>query len=265
MNKLFDTLVHPPMNTFRALVLVLLAGCGAMPVEDVRTTDAAVQDAVTADGRVQEAGVDVGRVEDGGADARTTAADVQDAATKDVGVQDVETTDAPVYDAGTTEPDVHDAGAAPDAGPALHVTLSWTGPGDTDLDLHLHNGTTTPWFNMTDDCFFSNPRSTWGAVLENDSRTTGPELLHAIPVIGMTYTIGVHHYGGPSRAATIEVACGGVSVFTLTSRVMVGFQELNCSPSDFWRVATVRFTAADTCVVNPIDTYSTSASACEMF
>lgn len=248
------------MNTLlRAFLVLFLVGCGEMPVEDGGQDAAPRVDARTTDARATtDAGPEAASpTADSGTEAATTDAGVPaDDAAKPV---DADTDAGPLVDAGT------DAGPAVDAGPAMRVVLSWDVGPDTDLDLHIHDGTTTPWFNA-DDCYFANPHTTWGAVLEHDSRTTGPESAVVTPTIGTTYTIGVHHYGGPSRAARIEVSCGGAVVtWTGTSRVMTGFQNANCAPSDFWHVVTVRFTSASTCVVTPVDTYSTGLAACEAF
>lgn len=43
-------------------------------------------------------------------------------------------------------------------GRGLRVTLTWDGSGD--IDLHVHRGTTSPWFS-NDDCCCANPRPIW--------------------------------------------------------------------------------------------------------
>ncbi len=42
-------------------------------------------------------------------------------------------------------------------GPGLRVELCWDTTGMSDIDLHLHKpGSTSTWFNQTDDCYYAN-------------------------------------------------------------------------------------------------------------
>jgi hypothetical protein len=150
----------------------------------------------------------------------------------------------------------------------LRVQLTWDGAGD--VDLHLHDDTTTAWFTTPDDCFYSNRALTpWGATLDFDNTSAdGPEnIAMDAPVIGRTYTIGVHNYArAEGRTSTVRVFCGdsttAVPDQTFVSRPLVGAASGNCSVNDFWRVARVTFTSATACTIQPIDTYAQSTDAC---
>jgi hypothetical protein len=158
----------------------------------------------------------------------------------------------------------------------LRLELRWDGTGD--LDLHLHNGvTTSPWYSTPNDCYYANRMAAWDLAgtaddgfLDLDNTTGyGPELAHVTaPVIGESYTVGVHNYNnGAGRIATVSIYCGTTTVpFAVrTSRALTGTTAGNCTANDFWRVATVRFTSPTTCIVTPIDTYNPSSGACTAF
>lgn len=149
----------------------------------------------------------------------------------------------------------------------LRVQLSWDGTGD--VDLHLHNNNASPWFNGADDCFYSSRISTWGAELDFDNIPgPGPENITVDnPVIGTTYVIGVHNYANAAgRIATVEAFCGDTASTTpqqtWLSHPLVGVAAGNCTENDFWHVARITFTSPSTCVIDEIDDYVTSATAC---
>ncbi len=151
----------------------------------------------------------------------------------------------------------------------LRVQLTWNGSGD--LDLHVHNGTTTPWFAVND-CYYANLSPPWGAVLDFDNVTAnGPENTRIdTPAIGMAYTIAVHNYsGGAGRIARIDIFCGStmsvVPTATFSSRALAGATGGNCTSNDFWRVARVVMTSTTACTVTPINTYAASSGACTAF
>jgi hypothetical protein len=152
----------------------------------------------------------------------------------------------------------------------LRVQLRWDGTGD--LDLHVHNQLTTPWFAAPNDCYYSNTTPAWGASLDFDNTSAnGPENVSMdAPATSTTYTIAVHNYArGAGRRATVDVFCGSttstVPTATFTSRALAGASSGNCTVNDFWTVARVVFTSATTCTVTPIDTYRASSTACTTF
>lgn len=160
-------------------------------------------------------------------------------------------------------------------GHGLRVQLTWDGTGD--LDLHLHDAVTTPWFTRSNhhDCFYADRTPTWGGgganpALDFDNVTGfGPENTRIdLPVVGMSYTIAIHNYArGQGRRATVDVFCGGVTSAsqTFVSRAMNGGSAGDCTNNDFWRVARVVFTSPTTCTITPIDTYTRSTQACGAF
>jgi hypothetical protein len=154
-------------------------------------------------------------------------------------------------------------------GHGIRVELTWDGNGD--LDLHMHNGNMTRWFNATpDDCHYARMSTSWGAVLDVDNVTrNGPENIRVdTPTIGQDYIVGVHHYAnGVGRRATIKVYCGGgtTPVSTFASAAMTGTQTGNCTNNSFWRVARVTADAGGGCTVAPIATVTTSTHACNNF
>jgi hypothetical protein len=154
-------------------------------------------------------------------------------------------------------------------GHGIRVELTWDGNGD--LDLHMHNGNMTRWFNATtDDCHYARMSTPWGAVLDVDNVTrNGPENIRVdTPTIGQDYIVGVHHYAnGAGRTATIKVYCGGgtTPVSTFTSAPMTGTQAGNCTNNSFWRVARVTANTGGGCTIAPIATVTTSTHACNNF
>lgn len=156
----------------------------------------------------------------------------------------------------------------------LRVELTWNGSGD--VDLHLHNGTNTPWFDSSgsqNDCYYSDCVTTpvaWGASLDVDNVTAnGPENVNVdTPNLNENYAVAAHNYTGASgRVATVKIFCGltqgGITpTATYTSRALAGTTSGNCTANDFWRVATVRFTAPGVCTVTPLNTYTPSTDAC---
>ncbi len=163
-------------------------------------------------------------------------------------------------------------------GRGLRVALSWDGDGD--VDLHLSDSTTEPWFSESgneNDCYYANTSPIWDGAfgigvgpnpqLDIDNTwSLGPENITVTePVIGRVYTIGVHNYASAEgRVATIDIFCGGVTAPTgsYLSRPLLGSDGGNCTANDFWKVATVVFTSASTCTISGIDTYVRSDSAC---
>ncbi len=152
----------------------------------------------------------------------------------------------------------------------LRVELTWDGSGD--IDLHLHDSTTTPWFAAPQDCYYANTVTPWGANLDFDNTvSSGPENDRVdTPAVATNYTIGVHNYSlGAGRIATVRVFCGSttttIPTMTFTSRALTGATAGNCTANDFWKVATVRFTSATTCTITPINTYSPSSARCTAF
>jgi hypothetical protein len=148
----------------------------------------------------------------------------------------------------------------------LRVQLSWNGTGD--VDLHVHNGSGSAWFNG-DDCYYGNLRPAWGAVLDFDNTSTlGPENTRLdSPAVGSTYTIGVHNYArAAGRIATVQIFCGSTTSTTPTATYMSRAFTLsgagNCANNDFWRVARVTMTSATTCTITPLNTYTTGSGAC---
>ncbi len=154
-------------------------------------------------------------------------------------------------------------------GHGIRVELTWDGNGD--LDLHLHNGNMTRWYNgATDDCHYGRMTTAWGAVLDVDNVTrNGPENIRVdTPTIGANYTIGVHHYAnGLGRIATVKVYCGAgtTPVSTFTSAAMTGTSTGNCTNNSFWRVAQLTADATGGCAVLPINSVTTSTNACNAF
>ena len=154
-------------------------------------------------------------------------------------------------------------------GHGIRVELTWDGAGD--LDLHLHNGNMTRWYNSTpDDCHYGRMSTAWGAVLDVDNVTrNGPENIRLdVPTIGANYTIGVHHYAnGAGRHATVKVYCGAgiVPVSTFVSTALAGTSAGNCTNNSFWRVAQITADSTGGCTVAPIDTLTTSTNACNNF
>jgi len=151
----------------------------------------------------------------------------------------------------------------------LRVEVTWDGAGD--VDLHMHNNTSTAWFT-TNDCYYSNTATTWGANLDFDNTSSaGPENIRMdAPALASDYTIAVHNYArSAGRIATVRVFCGSTTsttpTMTFTSRALAGTAAGNCTANDFWKVARVRFSSATACTITPINTYQTSSSVCTAF
>ncbi len=162
-------------------------------------------------------------------------------------------------------------------GEGLQVTMTWDGAGD--VDLHLHNGTTTsPWFT-TDDCSYTDRTPAWDAAFPaatgpnpeldfDNTSSNGPENTRVlVPIVGHTYTVAAHNFSrSAGRRVTIDIFCGGtLPQATYVSRPLVGSGSGNCSTNDFWKVAQVTFTSQNTCTVIPVDTYGPSSAACAAF
>ena len=160
----------------------------------------------------------------------------------------------------------------------LHVELTWDG--SADLDLHLHNGASTPWFSTPgkSDCYYAEKTPDWDVAgfLPDDPKldidnvmADGPEnIIIPAPVAGEAYTIGVHNYSrGDGRIATIRIFCGTATVpqATYVSRAFTGTSGGQCTSNDFWKPATVTFNAAGACTITFIDSWSTGTSRCQSF
>jgi hypothetical protein len=149
----------------------------------------------------------------------------------------------------------------------LRVQLYWDGNGD--VDLHLLNPMATRWSLAPNDTFYQNRTSTWGAALDVDNVTAnGPENITVDdPVVGTTYTIGVHHFArATGRIASVSVFCGDTTSTTpqqtWTSRPLMGTEMGLCMANDFWRVARITFTSPSACTIEPIDTYFSAIDSC---
>jgi len=139
----------------------------------------------------------------------------------------------------------------------LWVELTWNR--NFDIDLHLlHPSAGNPtvassWMNRPWDCYFANRTPTWGSTqtspsLDRDDTTgTGPENTRInTPQPGVTYTIGVHVYGGTIGAgvtSTVKLYCGGSLVTTQTR-----FQNAS---KDMWVVGDVVFGTVSPCQFTP--------------
>lgn len=163
-------------------------------------------------------------------------------------------------------------------GQGLRVTMTWDGQGD--VDLHVHNNLTQPWFQSPQDCYYGNRNPIWdptspagfGGNPELDFDNTsafGPENTSInVVAIGQPYTIAAHNYSrSAGRLVTMEIFCGGVTTPTASfvSQPLSGTASGNCSGNDFWKVATVVFTSQSTCTVTPINTYGPSSTYCAQF
>src|SRR5262249_52745549 len=142
----------------------------------------------------------------------------------------------------------------------LRVAMSW--PGSGDLDLHLHDADTAHAWYSADDCYYANPTPQWN-VAEPVATGENPEMLDSVsgavapelawidtPVIGQNYTVAVHHYSDCAGCvATVAITCSTSTAATATfvSRPLNGTLTGNCSPNDFWKVATVSFSSPTLC------------------
>ncbi|MEW5855117.1 MAG: MopE-related protein [Myxococcota bacterium] len=165
----------------------------------------------------------------------------------------------------------------------LRIELAWDGSGD--VDIHLHNNSSAPWFGG-DDCYYENcitPPNTpsyasaagpmpWGAGLDVDNVVTdGPENVRLDnPVLNSPYTIGIHNYANAAgRVATVKVFCGDGAGVTptqvFTSQPLAGTAAGDCTANQFWKVATVVMTSTNACTITPLQTYVASSDACAGF
>jgi hypothetical protein len=176
-------------------------------------------------------------------------------------------------------------------GQGLRVELTWDGSGD--VDLHLHNGNPTPWFNRSpsgwDDCFYANcsessnpagpiwdqayaPYEGRNPALDLDNIIAfGPENIRVSTILpGDEFTVALHYFwdhGYGQRTGTVNVYCGVVSSPTATfvSMPMDGPDQGGCTDNTFWKVATVTFTSSTACTITPLDVYQTGNLACAQF
>ncbi len=160
-------------------------------------------------------------------------------------------------------------------GHGLRVTMTWDGSGD--IDLHLNDTITQPWFGSSNDCYYANRTPIWDAAspasmganpqLDFDNTSGfGPENTNIdIPLLNHPYTIGVHNYsGGLGRETTIDVFCGGVTspnaTFVSQPFSMAGAGQ--CTGNDFWKVAVVEFQSQTSCTITPLNAVVPSSDAC---
>jgi len=149
----------------------------------------------------------------------------------------------------------------------LRAELTWNGTGD--VDIHMHNNVSGPWFNIPNDCHYRNLTPAWGAAQDVDNVTAnGPENIRVnTPTVGQTYRIGVHNYAnGRNRTATLRIYCGPFAgttpSVTYTSTPLQGTSVGNCTANTWWDVADVTINPDGTCVIAPINTYRASSAAC---
>ncbi len=167
-------------------------------------------------------------------------------------------------------------------GEGLRIELFWnppdqscdTHPGpdcdSSDVDLHLLHPDAPHWFDSTpgrSDCYYATciGGEEWDtAAIEDNPRLDlddvdghGPENINIDePVIGNSYTVGVHYYAddGDSRIAQIHmrVYCGTVSADPVYEAGPVPLRAFGWSTeNEFWRVATVVWDGA-VCTVTPL-------------
>jgi hypothetical protein len=164
------------------------------------------------------------------------------------------------------------------AAPGLRVELCWDRSGSSDLDLHLHRpGTTTQWFNATDDCSFQNCKASsttspnWGYPsspvgncaggpegsqwvqlgycrnprldIDNISTPGVPEEIAIDTALdNQTFRTMVHYYGGSGAThPTVNVFCAGAlrATYGAAPSVVPNFVTSGPSSGNIWRVADV--------------------------
>jgi hypothetical protein len=98
---------------------------------------------------------------------------------------------------------------------------------------------------------------------DDDTSGTGPQNINiAVPVVGNTYRVGVHHFAGSGcRTATVSIYCDEASVVPVAtcSQAICGNADPNLC--EFWRVADVQWTGANSCSVTELGTVITTAEA----
>ncbi len=180
-------------------------------------------------------------------------------------------------------------------GPGLRVELCWekTGGGN-DVDLHVHRpGSTTPWFNNADDCYYANckagatgpnwgsPNSplsecvnapggaTWAGLgycrnprLDIDNITTVgvPENINLdTPLEGATYRVAVHYFnGGAVTHPIVNIYCGGnrLGTFGQIPDQLQNFEEGHPQVNGpIWRVVDV---------TTHVDTMTGETTGCDL-
>lgn len=149
----------------------------------------------------------------------------------------------------------------------LRIELTWDGTGD--VDLHLHNANSTPWFGNSDDCYYRHKTPTWGAWLDVDNvNANGPENIRIDnPALNHDYTVAIHNYArAAGRRATVKVYCGttegNVPTATYVSQQLNGDASGQCTGNTFWRIARIRFTSPTDCSLTFLNSYSTGSNAC---
>ncbi len=152
-------------------------------------------------------------------------------------------------------------------GHGLRVEMTWDTDGN-DVDLHVHDGAATAWFDATRDCYFRNRAPAWdGAGTADDPRLDtddtdgrGPENIRVdAPPTSQSYSVGAHYWAGSVASnVTVRIYCGERLAAPAFVRSLRGGDG---STNDFWRVARVRFTSASTCTVTPVDDVIATSAA----
>lgn len=138
-----------------------------------------------------------------------------------------------------SEPDVCQFDAIPPKN--VHVELIWD-TGNSDLDLHLVQGDSTP-FSLPGDCNYCNPSPDWGnsggaddPLLALDNRTGyGPENINMDSPYNGDYVVYVHYFddkGGGDSVATVRVWINGAMEWEGSALL---------TKRDMWRVGYIRW------------------------
>ena len=161
------------------------------------------------------------------------------------------------------------------ANPGLRIEMCSDRSAATDIDLHLHRpGTTTDWFSATDDCYYSNCKSSsstapnWGYAnsplaecvggpegsgwqtlgycrnprldIDSISNNGVPENINVdIPGNGETFRVMTHYYSGSGAVhPMVNVYCGGNlrGSYGAPGNQVPNFDTSGSSTGDIWRV-----------------------------
>jgi hypothetical protein len=162
----------------------------------------------------------------------------------------------------------------------LRVELYWNPPDrscdshvapcdPSDVDLHLLHPDAPAWFSASQagDCYYANCVGglNWdGPGVEDNPRLDlddvdgfGPENINITePVVGNTYTVGVHYFTADGRSADTEayvrIYCGTIATDPVYEVGPVTIEDHGSSYwNDFWRVATIEWDGID-CAVTPL-------------
>lgn len=138
----------------------------------------------------------------------------------------------------------------------------------SDVDLHMLNTGTSPWFDTGDDCHYANcvPQLMWGpGGFEDDARLDiddvrggGPENINVDRPLPGTYRVGVHFYSdhGVARDNIAEVyvriyCTAGLTTPAATFGPVRLRGDRGPDENQFWRVADVTV-GAGACVVTDL-------------